>query len=419
MAKLASLLNKKIVRISIAVIALSVFSAGIFYTGFKAGLAQPREVVLKNITGTEAPENVGANFNIFWQVWDIVKNDYLNGSEAVDQNLVYGAAEGLVRSLNDPNSNFFPPSDAKKFSEDVSGNFGGVGMEIGIRDKQLAVIAPLKNTPAERAGIKAADKILKINGTSTVDMDVNEAVKLIRGEVGTTVVLTILREGWKESREFSVKRDIIQVPTLDYEMKDGNIAYIQLYSFNENVPKLFYDASVKALFGEAKGMVLDLRGNPGGFLEVAVHLAGWFLDRGAVVVTEEFASGKQEIFRANGNQLLKDLPIVILVDEGSASASEILAGALRDHRKIKLVGVKTYGKGTVQELKDLSDGSVLKITVAHWLLPRGDLIDKNGIQPDTEVKMTDKDREAKLDPQFNKALEIIKEEIAKNKPLSR
>lgn len=414
MQKLSRLFQNRIVQLAIAILVLLGFILVSFYFGFAAGLSQPREVVLKNIIDVDAPPSVGADFNTFWQAWDILKTDYLKSGEVVDQNLVYGAIEGLVQALDDPYSVYLPPSDAKKFSEDVGGSFGGVGMEIGIKEKQLTVIAPIKDSPAGRAGLKAGDKILQIDDTPTADLDVNEAVKLIRGPVGTDVVLLIARDGIESATEYKLTREVIQIPTLDFEMKEGNIAYIQIYSFNENLPHLFYNAAIKAAFGGAEGMVLDLRGNPGGFLEIATHLAGWFLERNSTVVVEEFGSGRRDILRANGNALFEELPLVVLVDKGSASASEILAGALRDVRGVKLVGEKTFGKGTVQELKELSDGSVVKITIAHWLLPNGDLIEKNGIEPDVLVELTEEDREEERDPQLEKALEIVKGEIAKS-----
>ena len=242
--------------------------------------------------------------------------------------------------------------------EDISGEFGGIGAEIDIRDEQLMIVAPLKSTPAERAGLKGGDKILAINGTPTAGLtDVNEAVKKIRGPVGEEVILTILRNGWVKPREITVVREVIQIPTLDLEVRDGKIAHIKLYSFNEKAVYAFHNAIIEAALKGADGIVLDLRNNPGGFLEVAVNLAGWFVDKGSVVTTEEFRSGEKRDFRANGNSALKSVPTVILVNRGSASASEILAGALRDHLGIKLIGEKTFGKGTVQELQDLRDGS--------------------------------------------------------------
>lgn len=360
----------------------------------------------------QSPAEAGINgdLSVLWQTWQIAKNYYFNASGIKDQDLIYGAADGVVKSLNDPYSIFFKPSDAKKFEEDVGGVFGGIGAEIGKKNEKLVIIAPLKDTPAERAGLKSDDYIVKIDDLFTADLSVDEAVKHIRGEKGTTVVLTILREGWKEPKEISIVRNFINIPTLDWKMLDGDIAYIQLYNFNENATAAFYKASVAFLTQGAKGIILDLRNNPGGFLEVAVNLGGWFLDKGQIVVKERFSSNKEEVFRANGNSALNQIPAVVLINKGSASASEILAGALRDNRAIKLIGEKSFGKGTVQELQNLKDGAAVKISVAQWLLPKGSLIEKKGLEPDIEVKMTEEDAKAKRDPQLDKALEIIKNE---------
>jgi len=252
------------------------------------------------------------------------------------------------------------------------------------------------------------DKILKVNETGTPGLSVDEAVKLIRGKKGTTVVLTILRDGWDNPKEITIVRDTIQVPTLDWEIKDSDIAYIHLYNFYDKAPLLFYQAVVQIALKNPKGIIVDLRDNPGGYLDVAINLAGWFLKPGEAVVSEEFGSGEKQVFTSYGNGLFKDTPIVILINEGSASASEILAGALRDNRGIKLIGKKSFGKGTVQEVEPLKDDSLVKITVAHWRMPGGELIEKNGLEPDYEVNLSEEDLKAARDPQLEKALEVLK-----------
>jgi carboxyl-terminal processing protease len=385
----------------VAIIGLS------YFLGFQKGLkgAEPKIIYKDN------PE-IAADFSLFWKVWDTFKQSYIHSKDLTDQEILYGAISGLVDSANDPYTVFLRPSDAKKFEQDLSGSFGGIGAQIDIRNNQLMVVAPLKDTPAEKAGLKSGDKILKINATSTdIISTVEEAVKYIRGPKGTTVILTILREGWNLPKDFSIVRDTIIVPTLDWEMKPNKIAYIKLYEFNENAPYAFYKAALPILLGGAKGIILDLRDNPGGYLEVATNIAGWFLKTGNVVVKEEFSSGREELLKADGNSALVDLPVVILVNKGSASASEILAGALRDNRHVKLVGETTFGKGSVQELKKFSDGSEMKVSIAQWLLPNGDAIDKKGITPDIIVKLTEEDTKNKIDPQLDKALEIVNTEI--------
>ena len=409
--------KNKWVRAGIMVIIVGVIAAEAFYLGYNKGVENPKTVLIRGVSNLEEGKPDAVDFNTFWQSWKILKDKYVNTGKIDNQTLVYGAISGLFDSLKDPNTVFMPPSDAKKFNEEISGEFSGVGMEIGIRNDQLVIIAPLKDTPAERAGLKAGDKILKIDDKMSVEMAVDEAVKLIRGPRGTTVILTIQRNGWDKSKEFSVIRDIIQIPTIDFEMlalseaEEKNIAYFHLYNFYENAPFLFYQSAVKTAMQNPKGIILDLRNNPGGYLEASVNLAGWFLEPGELVVTEEFGSGKKEEFRANNSGFFKDLPVVILINEGSASASEILAGALRDNRGIKLVGKKSFGKGTVQELERLRDGSSIKITVAHWLMPNGGLIEKNGITPDYEINITEEDVKANRDPQLEKAMEILKSQL--------
>ncbi len=410
-------------KIAISSVAIIVLVGGVFYfgyqKGYQKGVKDPQTVIIRGVANLEEGKPEAVDFNIFWQAWKILKDKYVETGKIDNQTLVYGAISGLFNSLKDPNTVFMPPSDAKKFNEEISGEFSGVGMEIGIRKEQLVVIAPLKGTPAEQAGIKAGDKILKIDDKLTFDLNVDEAVKLIRGPKGTTVILTIQRNGWDKPKEFSIIRDIIQIPTLNFEMlalsgvERKDIAYFHLYNFYENAPFLFYQSAIKAAMANPKGIILDLRNNPGGYLEVSVNLAGWFLKLGELVVTEEFGSGKKEEFRTNNSGFFKDMPIVVLINEGSASASEILAGALRDNRGVKLVGKKSFGKGTVQTLEGLRDGSTIKITIAHWLMPNGGLIEKNGIIPDYEVDLTEEDVKAGRDPQLEKAIEVLKLEISK------
>ncbi|MEK7651340.1 MAG: S41 family peptidase [Patescibacteria group bacterium] len=386
-----------------------ILAGGIFYAGFNVGSIQKvGGLALENSTSSLA-----ANPEILWEAINLIKENYVSAKDVTDKDLIYGAVAGAVGALKDPYSVFFNPSDAEKFSQDLNGSFGGVGMEIGIKNSQLVVIAPLKGNPAEKAGFKPGDMILKIDDTFTNDMDTTAAVKIIRGEPGTKVKLLMMREGWKEPKEFEITRAIIEVPTLDWEMKEGNIAYIQLYNFNSNAGSLFYNSALSTLISGAKGVVLDLRNNPGGFLDISIEIAGWFTNRGEPVVREKFRSGEENVMRSNGPSALVNLPVVVLVNGGSASASEILAGALQDVRKIKLVGEKTFGKGSVQEIENLKDGSTLKITIAEWLTPNGRHINKLGIIPDVVIKMPDDGIINKKDPQLDKALEIIKQEINK------
>jgi len=397
--------KKSILRIALAVVFIIVISGFSFYFGFKFGSQQKISL---------PPENqklINADFSLFWKTAQIIKDKYFKIKDVKDEDLLYGAIAGLVNGLKDPNSVFFNPSDAKKFEEDVSGTFGGIGAELNLANNQVVIIAPLKKTPAEAAGLKSGDIILSVDDKPIAGLMLDEVIKLIRGEPNTIVKLLISRTGWKTPKEFKIRREIITAPTLDWQIKPKNILYLQLYSFNNNTSPLLYQAILDGLLKGSKGMILDLRNNPGGYFDVAIETAGWFLKRGSLVVIEEFRNGKQQMFYADGNEALKDFPIVILVNGGSASASEILAGALRDNRGIKLIGEKTFGKGTVQELQNLKDGSVVKVSVAQWLTPKKVQIDHQGLIPDIEVKMNEEDIQNKRDPQLDKALEIINQMI--------
>ena len=400
-------LRKLILSIFIIVVAI----AGSYYLGFQHGLDQTKNIVIENVTNSNTPSNITTNFSLFWEVWNKLKTEHIDSNEVSDQDLMYGAIKGLTGALGDPNTVFFTPDESEKFNEDIRGSFGGIGAEIGIRDGNLTIIAPLADTPAQSAGLKAGDTVLQIDGNPTSDITIDDAVQEIRGDPGTVVTLTILRDGWDNSQKFEITRAIISVPTVKWEMIDGDIIHLNLFSFSQNSTVDFQKAMIQALIQGGNGLILDLRGNPGGFLDVAVRIAGFFVDRGEVVATEKFTSGDERVLQAAGNAALKDLPVVVLVDEGSASASEILAGALRVDNGTKIVGVKSFGKGTVQELENLSDGSTLKITIANWLLPNGDLIQGNGLEPDVNVELTDEDIEAGDDTQLNAAVELLKSEM--------
>jgi len=404
-------MNSKL-RGLILVVLVVALMAGAASSGYYLGSQRPQTVVVKGIDNIQSGTIKNANFNTFWQTWQIIKDNYLKADKINDQQLIYGAAGGLVDSLDDPYTVFLDPVESKKFADDIKGSFGGIGAEIGFRGDFIVVIAPLKDTPAERAGLKAGDKILAINDTAAANLNLNEIVKLIRGPKGTQVTLTILSNSDEKPREVQLIREIIKVPTLQSEIKDKNIVHIRLFNFSEAAPHSLANALNVALRQGVQGIILDLRNNPGGFLEAAVSIAGIFIERGEVVAKEEFRSGKTNLFPAQGNPVLKDFPLIVLINKGSASASEILAGALRDHNGTIIIGEKSFGKGTVQELKSLPDGSTVKITIARWLLPKGSAIDGDGVKPDIEIALSEKDVEAKKDPPLEKAIEILKSKIA-------
>ncbi len=381
--------------------------------GFYVGTYYPKKIVIKGVDNIEDGLITNADFGVFWETWKVIKESYLRADDAKNQDLVYGAATGLIDSLKDPHSIFLSPPDSKKFSEDLNGSFGGIGAEIGFKNEQLTVIAPLKDSPAEKAGLRSGDKILEINASSTISFNINDAVKLIRGPKGTKVDLTIGRTGEEKSIKKTIIRDTIKVPVIEWKMKDDKLAHLQLFTFNENSPALMADAIEKMKQEGTVGMVLDLRNNPGGYLDSAIAIASLFLKPSLDVVYEEFRSGNRDTFKTDGHNIVNGIPVVILINSGSASASEILAGALRDHLGVKLVGEKSFGKGTVQELKNLYDGSTVKITIAHWILPKGQQIDKNGLEPDFPVKLSEKDIEDKKDPQLDKALAVLLKQVKK------
>jgi len=381
-----------------------------FILGLETGLNARPEI--EKVTGLSNKENTvlsEADFSPFWKVWNTINEKYPKADNITYQNRVFGAISGLVGSLEDPYSVFFSPEEAKSFEDEIAGNFSGVGMEVGIKDKILTVIAPLKDTPAYRANIKPGDKIVKIDGKDTYNLSIEKAIKLIRGEKGTTVVLTILREENKEPIEIKIVRDIINMPTLDTELRADGIFVIKLYSFSANSANLFRNAMKSFTESQTDKLLLDLRGNPGGYLEASVDIASWFLPGEKIVVTEDYGENKKsEIFRSKGYDIFNDkLKFVILINGGSASASEILAGAMQDHKRAKLVGEKSFGKGSVQEAINMPLNTLLKITVAKWFTPNRNLIAEVGLTPDYIVEVTKKDLENKRDPQLSKAVELL------------
>lgn len=351
----------------------------------------------------------------FWKAWSILNEKFVGDAKPTDQDKIWGAIMGLTASYKDPYTVFFPPVEAKAFAEEVSGAFEGVGMEVGInKDNQLVVVAPLKDTPADRAGILAGDKILKIDDKDTTGLAVDAAVKLIRGKGGTSVKFLISREG-KTPFEVKIVRAVISIPTVSTELRRDGIFVIQLYNFSAPSFVKFRESLREFIESGTDKLILDLRNNPGGYLEAAVDISGWFLPNGAVVVREDFGGNKAEqVHRSQvGQNIFNDkLKMIVLVNGGSASASEILAGALRDHKKARLVGEKTFGKGSVQELVQVTDKTSLKITIARWLTPNGISISKGGLTPDTEVKMTQEEFLKNGDIQLEKAASILNKETA-------
>jgi len=401
--KIVKLLIKKLPLIAASLILISTsFFLGVYYKNTQNNL----DNILNKDLGK--PQNV--EFDTFWKSWLILNEKFVSDKEEItnDQDKVWGAIQGLASSFKDPYTVFMPPVDSAIFEGDIAGNFEGVGMEIGIREDMLIVIAPLKDTPAERSGIMPQDKILEIDGTSTLNMRTDEAVNLIRGEKGTDVMLLIKREGEDENLEISITRDVINIPTLETEIIDG-VFVIRLYSFTAVAPDLFRNALREFIGVNTNRLLIDLRGNPGGYLEVANDIASWFLPVGKVVVTEDYGENQDDkVHSSKGYDIFNNnLKIAILINGGSASASEILAGALSEYGKATLIGTQSFGKGSVQELIKITPETSLKVTVARWLTPLGNSISENGLTPDIEVEITIDDIKAGEDPQTDKAIKYL------------
>lgn len=407
------------------VLMLSAFTTGVF-VGSNKDITKNMPAFAANLLPATQPE--GLELEPLWRTWNVINEKFVSSKVAsstasstdstikgpTDEEKVWGMIQGLAASLDDPYTVFMPPSEAEIFQDDISGSFEGVGMEIAIRNRILTVVAPLKDTPAYRAGLKSGDLITKIDETDTKNMSVNDAVKLIRGPRGSTVRLTVIREGELDLLKIDVIRDTINIPTIETYKRSDGIFVIELMSFTAVSPDLFRKAIKEFTEAKTDKLIVDLRGNPGGYLQAAVDMASWFLPSGGIVVTEDYGDNQEKtVHRSNGYNIFNEhLKLVILVNKGSASASEILAGALRDHDKATLVGTNTFGKGSVQELVDITDDTSLKITVARWILPDGGHIGGGGIEPEVLVELTDEQKEKLLededyDPIMERGVEYL------------
>ncbi len=395
-----------IVAVLLIVVTLS-YAVGYNRGEYKGSILGAQEGLLNTSEG----EIEEVDFAPFWKAWSILDKDFVptgTSTVASNQERVWGAIEGMVDSLGDPYTVFFPPVESKQFAADIKGSFGGVGMEVGQEGGLITVISPLKGSPAEGAGLRAGDKVLRVDDKDVSRLSVEEAVNHIRGPEGTTVTLTIGREG-RTPFEVDIVRQIINIPIIDTEELEGGIFRISLYSFTENSAVLFRSALREFIESDSNKLILDLRGNPGGYLESALDMASWFLPAGTVVIREDRGAGKEEnVYRSRGYDIFSDnLQMVILVDGGSASASEILAGALSELGKATLIGEKTFGKGSVQELLPVTSDTSIKVTIARWLTPKGNTISELGITPEIEVIRTEEDFRAGRDRQLERAIEFL------------
>lgn len=376
-----------------------------------------------NVESKSPPPGVSnVDFQQFWTVWQNLEENYYDKSKLDSQKMLNGAISGMVSSLDDPFTVYLPPTQNSDFKEGMAGQFQGIGAELGFKDKQIIVISPLNGSPAQKAGIKAGDAIVGVDGKSTAGWTLSQAVEKIRGQKGTSVKLTIVPKDKKESKELSIVRDVITVKSvqawlkkvsdienikLDKSLGSEKVAYISLSQFGDNTNTEWIsavnDLNLKIQKNpDVKGVVFDLRNNPGGYLTDAVFIASEFLNQGSDVVIEEDGKKDRLVLKANRKGLLTDIPVIILINKGSASASEIVAGALKDNERATLIGETSFGKGTVQQAEDLGGGSGIHVTIAKWLTPNGTWVHEVGLKPDTEVKFDAK--EPDRDTQLEKAV---------------
>ncbi len=396
------------IQLGLRITAGILFVFGVFLLGVYVGFQnRPAMQKVTSLVHKEDAVLGQTDFSPFWKAWTIVNEKFPGSEKTTDQQRVYGAIKGLLSSFGDPYTTFFDPEESKQFEAEIAGSFGGIGAEMGQKDGMLAVVAPLKGSPAEKAGIKAGDKVVKIDKTLSADMAVDKAISLIRGEPGTTVTLTIVREGLQEPKVISIVRDIIQIPTVDTEtVPDQGVFVIKLYNFSAQSSELFRKALVSFADSGYTKLVLDLRNNPGGYMEAAVNMASWFLPEGQVVVKEIGKDGKEPVLhKSHGPGILSGkIKMVVLVNGGSASASEILAGALSEHGVAILAGEKTFGKGSVQELIRLTPDTSLKVTVAKWYTPHGISISEQGLVPKVSIPAS---ADRANDTQLKEAIKLL------------
>lgn len=403
--------KKKTIKIIIIAILIIIS----FFVGLIVGISNSDEMSIGNSPagkvknqGAKVPEYLSkdVNFKLFWQTWDLIKDKYVE-QDINEVEMFYGAQMGLVASLGDPYSVFLVPDTAKDFSEELKGKFEGIGAEIAIKKDRLTIIAPLPNSPAEKAGLRAGDQIIAIDDLDSTGISISEAVTLIRGDKGTEVVLKVIHKDGNEE-EVIVIRDQIQYASVKYEILENQIGYIKVSHFNEDTEELFNNAVNDLTNQNIDKIILDLRNNPGGFLTTAISMANHWIENGIIVKEKSRDSNRNQSFSASGQARFKDKNTVVLVNGGSASGSEIVAGALQDYGLATILGETTFGKGSVQDLTELSDGSSLKLTIAKWFTPNDRSISEEGIIPDLELELSTEDYNNDLDPQLDKAIEILK-----------
>lgn len=389
------------------VILIIVLLATFFGAGLVIGKVTSGKITFRGDIELYKPTDLPDLFDskLLGQVWTIIQSDYVDKENIDETKLFYSTIEGFVAGLGDQHSVFFDPETTDEFEAQIAGEFEGIGAEISIKDSILTVVAPLTGSPAEKAGLMAGDKIFAVDGKDIIGLSVDKAARLIRGPKGTQVTLSVIR-GDEEPQEIIITRDVIEMHSVEWSFRDDGLLYLKLKAFNGDTMKLFDQLAKEVRSRNPKGIVLDLRNNPGGLLTTALDVSSLWIENDVLVV-EKFGNGSEKKYNASRNAPFKNIPTVILINQGSASGSEILAGAFQDYELGKLVGKKSFGKGSVQALKKLPDGSSIKITTAKWLTPKHRSISDEGIVPDVEVEFTREDLDAERDPQLDKAIELL------------
>lgn len=349
------------------------------------------------------------NLNLFWNIWNKLDQEYVDQDKVTSEDKVYGAIKGLVGSFEDPYTVFMTPKESKEFSEGIDGKLEGIGAELTVEDKLLKVVTPMKGSPAEKSGILPGDIIHKIDGKNASDMSLFDAVMSVRGKKGTSVTLTIGRKNLDRTFDVSIIRDSIEIDSVTMEKTKSGVVYLSVNQFNEKTNEQFGKAISEMILNEPKGLVVDLRYNGGGYLSSAVELLSYLLPAGTDVVEIRQRGKENDMMKTNGNPKLTKVPLVILVNEGSASASEILAGAIQDVKRGIIMGTKTYGKGSVQEVDTFKDGSSIRMTIAKWFTPNGRTVNHVGLDPDIIVELKDEDLKNKKDTQKDAAIKYLEE----------
>lgn len=399
--------SQSILVSSVLIASLASFSIGWFFAK-NIATGSKNERAVQTSVGTSSVGSQQIKIRALNEVWKKLQESYYDAAKLDLQRLEFGAVKGFVAGVQDPYTIFLTPEESKEFENGLEGQLEGIGAELEVKEGKLTVVTPLKNSPAQQAGIKPGDIIYKIDGKLTEDMTLYEAIRKIRGKKGTQVALTIIRAELEQPLELKITRREIIIDSITLKELDFNVIHLAINQFNDHTKKEFEDAIQKILLEKPRGVILDMRGNGGGYLDISVDIVSEFLSgRKTAVIIKKRDQTKNEIVKTNGGARLADIPLVVLVDKGSASASEIVAGALQDYKRAILIGEKTFGKGSVQELSKLEDRSTLRMTIAKWFTPLDRNIDEVGIAPDREVKMTDEDRVAERDPQLDAAVQYL------------